>query len=181
MNYGKIIKHDMANGPGIRTTLFVSGCYNHCPGCFNPEMQDYGYGQEYTTETLEEILASMDDGLTDGLSLLGGDVMCQDNDGIYDIAILCREVHNKGKTVWMWTGFKVEEIFNMFELCNDVTVSGTIRQSLNMLLENVDIIVDGPFIQEFQDLSLKWRGSSNQRIIDVQKSLTAGKVVERYE
>lgn len=159
MNYGKIIYDDVANGPGCRTSLFVSGCRRHCKGCFNEETWDFGYGKPYTRETKWEILGSLANTYTDGLSVLGGEPL--DPDNVMYVGHLCACVKQllKDKTVWVYTGYKYEEIPE------------------KAILQYIDVLVDGPFIEEKKDLRLQFRGSSNQRIIDVQKSLKKGEVV----
>lgn len=165
MNYGNIKFYDIANGEGIRTSLFVSGCTNHCQGCFNEEAQDFNYGQPYTSETERIILEQISKPYIAGLSILGGDPLCQNNDGLTHLIKLTNAVHNLGKTVWLWTGF-VWEDFNRIETSLDKT-----------LLHNCDVVVDGPFIEAQKDLNLKYRGSSNQRVIDVQQTLVQDKII----
>lgn len=169
MNYGNIKFYDIANGEGIRTSLFVSGCTNHCPGCFNQEAQDYNYGQPYTPETEQAILEQISKPYISGLSILGGDPLCQNNAGLTYLIKLTNAVHGLGKTVWLWTGFVWEDF-------------GHIKMSLNKalikaLLYNCDVVVDGPFIEVQKDLTLAFRGSSNQRVIDVQKTLAQDKII----
>lgn len=101
MNYAKIRNYDIANGEGVRTSLFVSGCTNHCPGCFNPEERDFNCGRPFTKETIAEIHKMLANPVISGLSLLGGDPLCQDYGGIYDLIDLCFYTHSIGKTVWL--------------------------------------------------------------------------------
>lgn len=161
MNYAKIRNYDIANGEGVRTSLFVSGCTNHCPGCFNPEEQDFNYGKLFTKETAAEIRRMLANPVISGLSLLGGDPLCQDYGGIHDLIELCSYTHSIGKTVWLWTGF-------IWESC---------RGSQMALLTSCDVVVDGPFKMDLSDRMLKWRGSANQRVIDVPKTMQKGEVV----
>lgn len=163
MNYSCIRPMDISNGEGIRTSLFVSGCYNNCVGCFNKEQQDFTYGKPYTKEIEKEILEYVSKPYVAGLSILGGDPMCQNIDGLYDLIILCQKTKNMGKTVWLWTGFTWESL-----MISPVHIE---------LIKTCDIVVDGPFIEAKKDLTLAFRGSSNQRIIDVKKSLDKGEVV----
>ena len=169
MNYAKIRNYDIANGEGVRISPFVSGCTNHCPGCFNPEEQDFNCGRPFTKETIAEIHEMLANPVISGLSLLGGDPLCQDYGGIYDLIDLCFYTHSIGKTVWLWTGFT-------WEHCSAAQMA---------LLTSCDIVVDGPFKIELSDQMLKWRGSANQRVIDVQKTLRQKKIVlyegEHYE
>lgn len=173
MNYGNIKFYDIANGEGIRTSLFVSGCPIHCPGCFNQEAQDYNYGQPYTNQTHDTILEQISKPYIAGLSLLGGDPMCQDYDGLVNLISLAQEVRNMGKTVWLWTGMRYEDIFPP-EYKDGWTAIEYARQCLFMAC---DVVVDGPFIEAQKDLTLAFRGSKNQRLIDVDKTIKANKVI----
>lgn len=164
MNYAAIRNYDIANGEGVRTSLFVSGCTNHCPGCFNPEEQDFSYGEPYTEETEQKILSLVTDPIISGLSILGGDPLCQDAKGLGQLITLCRKVHELGKTVWLWTGFEWEHVFRQHERLPVTDFQQT-------LIESCDVVVDGLFVEALSNRTLKWRGSANQRVIDVQKSL----------
>ena len=166
MNYGRIIKYDVANGEGVRTSLFVSGCTNHCPGCFNQEAQDFNYGKLYTQDTENMLLESINHSYISGLSILGGDPLCQDDAGLIALNSLANKVHSLGKTVWLWTGFKWED----FNFTNNFSLQ-------SLLLSACDVVVDGPFIEAEKDLSLAFRGSRNQRIIDVRKTLGKGEII----
>ena len=166
MNYGRIIKYDVANGEGIRTSLFVSGCTNHCPSCFNQEAQDFNYGKLYTQDTENMLLDCVKQPYISGLSILGGDPLCQDDMGLITLNFLARKVHSLGKTVWLWTGFKWED----FNFTNNFSLK-------SMLLSACDVVVDGPFIEAEKDLTLAFRGSRNQRIIDVRKTLGKGEII----
>ncbi len=153
MHYSGIIKCDSGNGPGFRVTLFVSGCRNRCPGCFNPETWDFRYGKEFTYETLAELRDMLDNDNIDGLSILGGDPFEPEN--LETIKLICEFVRHwfgRSKTIWCWTGYEWENI-------KDLPV-----------MRYIDVLVDGPFIQELKDLRLSYRGSSNQRVIDIQES-----------
>lgn len=170
MNYGKIILHDVGNGPGIRATLFVSGCTNNCPGCFNPEAQDFAYGWQFTALDEEKIIKICKDPVVSGLSILGGDPFCQSQMDIYRLYMLCKYIRQDlGKTVWIWTGYTWEQLMKMADSGNN--------WSVRSLLSATDVLVDGPFVEDQKNLALMWRGSANQRIIDVQKSLKGGEVV----
>lgn len=169
MNYANIILCDTANGEGIRTSLFVSGCTNHCRGCFNKEAQDFNYGRPYTHETEQTILEQVSKPYVAGLSILGGDPLCQGDAGLTYLIQLVNATHDLGKTVWLWTGF-VWEDFDRIKM--------NFHQALiKALLYNCDIVIDGPFIESQKDLTLAFRGSSNQRIIDVPKTIQTGEVV----
>lgn len=159
MNYGAIKNLDVANGPGIRVSLFVSGCRNHCDECFQPETWDFNYGQEFTSETMEELLTLLDDPHVAGLSILGGDPMELENRN--DVCKICQYVQHiyPVKNIWLWTGYLWEDIKHL------------------PVFKYVDVVVDGPFIKEQKNLCLAYRGSENQRVIDAQKSLASGEVV----
>ena len=166
MNYSQLIACDTANGEGIRTSLFVSGCTNHCPGCFNQEAQDFSYGKPYTQDTENILLDCIKQPYISGLSILGGDPLCQDDMGLITLNFLAHKVHSLGKTVWLWTGFKWED----FNFTNNFSLQ-------SLLLSACDVVVDGPFIEAEKDLSLAFRGSRNQRIIDVRKTLGKGEII----
>ena len=151
MNYSAIKKTDIANGPGVRVSLFVSGCRNHCPGCFNPETWDFRYGQPYTAETEADILAALAHPWIAGLSLLGGDPFEPENERA--LIPLARRVRETGKTVWCWTGYLYEQLRG------------------RELLRYLDVLVDGPFIAAEKDISLPYAGSRNQRVIDLTRGL----------
>ena len=168
MNYGAIKNCDIANGEGVRVSLFVSGCRNHCPGCFQPETWDFGYGQSFTTETEAELLRLLEPCYINGLTLLGGDPFEPEN----QCALLpfLRRIKTvlPRKTVWAYTGYTWEQL-----------TSGKHRVSLPEtmeLLSMIDVLVDGPFIEAKKDIRLRFRGSSNQRVIEVQRSIAAGQV-----
>lgn len=166
MNYSQLIACDTANGEGVRTSLFVSGCTNHCPGCFNQEAQDFNYGKLYTQDTENILLDCIKQPYISGLSILGGDPLCQDDMGLITLNFLAHKVHSLGKTVWLWTGFKWED----FNFTNNFSLQ-------SLLLSACDVVVDGPFIEAEKDLSLAFRGSRNQRIINVRKTLGKGEII----
>ena len=175
MRYCNIIEEDCANGEGFRTTLFVSGCNFHCKDCFNQDAQDFNYGKEYTEKTEEYILEQVSKPHIKGLSLLGGDPLWQDAEGLKQLRQLVQKVHDLGKTVWIWSGFTWEELLRKgtlndrmadeeWEIC-----SWDIQRLL--LVCDCDVFVDGVFEYDKKDLSLAWRGSRNQRVIDINKTL----------
>ena len=166
MNYSQLIACDTANGEGIRTSLFVSGCTNHCPGCFNQEAQDFNYGKPYTQDTENMLLDCIKQPYVAGLSILGGDPLCQDDMGLITLNFLAHKVHSLGKTVWLWTGFKWED----FNFTNNFSLQ-------SLLLSACDVVIDGPFIEAEKDLTLAFRGSRNQRVIDVKKTLIKGEII----
>lgn len=172
MNYAGLVQDDLANGPGIRVSLFVSGCNRHCKNCYNQEAQAFDYGQPYTSETAKNILEHVAKTHCSGLSILGGEPLDQDANGLIALFELVQDVHKLGKTVWLWTGYTWQEVFDKIvtdpEACN-------MRPYLQqILLSEVDVVVDGPFIEDHKNLSLPFRGSSNQDIIDVKKTLANG-------
>ena len=168
MRYCNIIEEDCANGEGFRTTLFVSGCNFHCKDCFNQDAQDFNYGKEYTEETEEYILEQVSKPHIKGLSLLGGDPLWQDIDGLKKLRQLVQKVHDLGKTVWMWSGFTYENLLDGSGLSEEAN-------KRILLVRECDVFVDGLFEYDKKDLSLAWRGSRNQRVIDMNK--TKDKVV----
>ena len=163
MNYGTIKNCDIANGTGVRVSLFVSGCRNHCPGCFQPETWDFGYGQPFTAETEQEILRLLEPSYINGLTLLGGDPFEPENQRV--LLPLLRKVKATfpNKDIWAYTGYTWEQL-----------ISGVHRVSLPETVEMlglIDILVDGPFVQVKKNIRLRFRGSENQRIIDVKRFL----------
>lgn len=152
MKYAKINLFDIANGEGIRVSLFVTGCKFHCEGCFNQEAQDFSYGKDFTSESAEIILNRLKDKRFDGLTLIGGDPLWQTTKDIKTLINLCKEVHKLNKNVWIWSGFTWEDIFNSDE------EEYKVRQEL---ISNCDVFIDGLFEEDKKDLSLAWRGSSN--------------------
>lgn len=167
MHYAKIKKFDIANGVGIRTSVFVSGCSNKCKGCFNQELWDKDYGQEFTDETIKEILDSIDKPYIDGLSILGGDPLEYYNlEMVNKLIVEFRKRFGFNKSIWMWTGYLLEDIVN------DDRRWEVVRK--------LDYLVDGPFVQRKKNLKLKYRGSENQRIINIQNSQTLNTLICDY-
>lgn len=171
MNYADIKKVDVANGPGVRVSLFVSGCTHHCKECFNPETWDFSYGVPFGEAEIEKILSFLAPDHIRGLSLLGGEPFEPDNQKA--VLELVERVRKElpGKTVWCYSGYLFEEL-----------AAGKVGDHSRSLLEGLDVLVDGPFVQAKKDLGLRFRGSNNQRIIDVPASLAAGeaRMVEEY-
>lgn len=168
MKYGKINTTDIANGLGVRVSLFVSGCRHHCKDCFNPETWNFDYGEQYTSETQDYILSNLSKSYINGITLLGGDPFEPENQkDLSDLLVKVKGI--KGKDVWCYTGYKFEDI-----LSNDSIIHTPYTMSL---LKNIDVLVDGEFIRELKDITLKFRGSSNQRIIDVKESLRSENIV----
>ena len=169
MYYGEIKKCDIANGEGVRVSLFVSGCTHHCPGCFNQDTWDFCYGKEYTDETEQEILDALSPDYINGLSLLGGEPFEPQNQKV--LVQLLRKVREQypQKTVWCYSGYLFDR-----ELLSE---SRARCEYTDEMLSMIDILVDGRFVEKLKDIRLVFRGSSNQRIIDVKKSLESGKIV----
>ena len=147
MNYAKIKHWDIANGEGIRISFFVSGCKFHCKDCFNQEAWDFTYGALFTQETFDEIIKLVSDKNIDGLSLLGGDPLCQDDEGMLTLINLCKKVHRLSKNVWLWSGYTWEEIFSN----SDMTQNARLRREL---IKNCDVFVDGRFEVKQKNLNL---------------------------
>ena len=169
MHYGNIKNCDIANGIGVRVTLFVSGCTNRCPHCFQPETWDFCYGQPFTAETEAKLLKMLEPSYIDGLTLLGGEPFEPENQP--PVLELLRRVRRElpDKSIWAFSGY----LFDRDILPGNLGPGEITREYLSYL----DVLVDGPFVEEKKDLSLRFRGSSNQRLIDVQKSLQTGQVV----
>lgn len=161
MRYNKIRKMDISNGEGIRVSIFMQGCTFNCKNCFNPETHDFKGGKKFTDETIEKVLELCDDEHIAGLSILGGEPMHPDN--IEGTTLLSKRFKEKfpNKNIWVWSGFKFEEYLKDKEV-----------------LKYIDVLIDGQYVDELRDPTLQWRGSSNQRVIDVQKSLKKGSVIE---
>lgn len=154
MKYAQIRKFDIANGPGIRSTIFVSGCSHACQGCFNQEYQDFDYGKVWTGQTTNEIISYLKDPNIKGLSLLGGEPM----ESAEDLVKIIRQIKAQvPKDIWIYSGYTFEEI-----------LEDPLKKAL---LEECQVLVDGLFIEEMKDLTLKFRGSSNQRILDIERSI----------
>lgn len=169
MNYAQIKNNDIANGPGIRVSLFVSGCTHHCPGCFNEVAWDFEYGQPFTQDTINMILDMMSPDRIRGLTLLGGEPFEPQNQG--PVLELLRQIKEKypNKSIWAFSGY----LFDRDILAGRLGDWEITREYLSYL----DVLVDGPFIQSRKNLSLRFRGSENQRLIDVPASLQTGTVV----
>lgn len=169
MNYASIKKYDIANGPGIRVSLFVSGCNHHCKGCFNEETWDFSYGELFTDKEIDEILNSLKPDYIKGLTLLGGEPFEYVNQqGLLPLMRKYKELYPE-KKVWCYTGFDFEKDIKC-DMMNK-------WPETSELLSYIDIMVDGKFIESNKDLALRFKGSSNQRIIDVKKSLATNEIV----
>ncbi|MEE1305451.1 MAG: anaerobic ribonucleoside-triphosphate reductase activating protein [Agathobacter sp.] len=169
MNYGAVKYCDIANGLGCRTVLFVSGCRNACKGCFQPETWAFDYGEPFDETIQQEILKSLEPGYVQGITLLGGDPFEEENQEA--LVPFMRKVKESypGKNVWAYTGYVYDK---------DLIPGGRKHtENTDELLSMIDILVDGPFVQEKKNLMLKFRGSENQRVLDMKKTLETGEIV----
>ena len=169
MNYATIKNCDIANGPGVRVSLFVSGCTHHCKGCFNEVAWDFDYGQPFTQETIDKILEMMKPGYIKGITLLGGEPFePQNQPALVELLRQIKAVYPE-KTIWAFSGYLFDKD-NLPGMLGDPAVT---REFIGYL----DVLVDGRFVEEKKNLSLRFRGSSNQRIIHVPSSLETGEIV----
>ena len=160
MRYNKIRKMDIADGPGVRVSIFMQGCTFNCKNCFNPETHDFAGGKEFTQNTIDTVLKLCDNDNVEGLSILGGEPMHPKNiDGTKELAKAFKEKYPE-KNVWVWSGFQFDKDLKDKDV-----------------LKYVDVLVDGQYVEELHNPTLKWKGSSNQRVIDVQKSLKENKII----
>lgn len=165
INYAEIKKYDVANSPYVGSTLFVSGCTNNCEGCFNTIAKDFNYGNKWTNDTEDLFIKYLQNEQVRNANILGGEPMQQNSDTILH---LVKRI--KGETnvdIWCWTGLLFEDL--------------TKQKDKLEILKHIDVLIDGKFVLSKRDLKLKYRGSSNQRVIDVQKSLKENKVILYYE
>lgn len=172
MNYGAIKKTDVANGEGVRVSLFVSGCTHHCKNCFNPETWNFCYGKPFTQETEDEIIEALKPNYIKGLTLLGGEPMePQNQERLLPLLKRVKKEFGDSKNVWCYTGYTLE---------NDLLSPSRARcEHTDEMLKHIDTLVDGEFVEELKNLMLKFRGSSNQRVINVPETLKENKVVLR--
>lgn len=165
MKYASIKKRDVANGPGVRVSLFVSGCNHHCKGCFNKEAWDFNYGKDFTNATIDEIIDLLKPDYVSGLSLLGGEPFEFINQqALLPLLKRVKEIYPK-KTIWAYSGFLYEELRKMP------------YEETKKILNLIDVLVDGKFVEDLKDPMLYFRGSSNQRIIDIKKTKKVKKIV----
>ena len=169
MNYADIKEFDVANGTGVRVSLFVSGCTHHCKGCFNEATWDFNYGNLFTDAEIDKIIKSLEPDYIQGLSLLGGEPFEYVNQlGVLPLVKLVKETYPT-KNIWCYTGYTFEK-----DILDDMVKKWP---TTNELLSYIDILVDGEFVEEKKDLSIRFRGSTNQRIIDVKRSLSEGTTI----
>ena len=168
MHYGNIKKFDIADGIGVRVSLFVSGCTHHCKGCFQPETWNFDYGNLFTIDTENEIIDALSPDYIDGLTLLGGEPFEPENQKV--LLPFLKKVKEvlPHKTIWAYSGYTFEELSQNSRARCEFT---------DEILSMLDVLVDGEFKRELKNISLKFRGSSNQRVIDVQKTLKEGNIV----
>lgn len=165
MRYNKIRKMDISDGEGVRVSLFTQGCHFHCKGCFNPETWDFQGGREFTPDILETLLNLCKKDYISGLSILGGEPLCDENfTTVKNIAMTFKSQKQlENKDIWIWTGYEIEDIMN--------------DPKKKMILEYIDYIICGQFIEEKKNLKLQWAGSENQRFINVKETLKQGNIV----
>ena len=169
MNYADIKQYDVANGPGIRVSIFVSGCTHYCKGCFNKEAWDFNYGTPFTEETIQRVLDYMKPSYVGGLTVLGGEPMEPKNQpAVLSLVKRVKEVYPE-KSIWLFSGYDFEKdiVGRMWEELPET----------KEILSCLDVLVDGEFVEELKNLSLRFKGSSNQRTILVQESLAAGEII----
>lgn len=163
MKYAKIRKMDISNGEGVRVSLFVQGCSFHCKNCFNQETWDFNGGKEFTTAEIQKIIELANKDYIAGLSVLGGEPLHNNNvNEVFHIVATFKEKF-PNKDIWLWTGFKFEDAIK--------------DSKRKFILRNIDVLIDGQFEEDKKNLTLKWRGSSNQRVIDCKKSLAENKII----
>ena len=169
MNYATIKRNDIANGTGVRVSLFVSGCTHKCKGCFNEVAWDFNYGEHFTEQTQDMLIEYLAPDFVEGLTLLGGEPMEPANQrALLPFVKRVKQLY-PSKTVWCYTGYTLEK-----DLLEDSRVR---TECTEELLSLIDVLVDGEFVQELYDISLQFRGSSNQRLIDLKATLSSGKLV----
>lgn len=170
MYYGNLRGTDIANGEGVRVTLFVSGCTHHCKNCFNSETWNFCYGKPFTKEVEDEVIKLLEPDYIQGLTLLGGEPMePQNQEALLPLVKRVREVYGNKKNIWCYTGYVLDR-----DLLGE---SRAKCEHTRELLENLDVLVDGPFVEDLKNLTLKFRGSSNQRIINVPETLKSNDIV----
>ena len=169
MNYGEIKNYDIANGPGVRVTLFVSGCRHHCKGCFNPDTWDFAFGKPYTEETEAEILKMLGNRPIKGLTLLGGEPMEPENQKALLPLLQKAKALYPEKDIWCFTGYRLDE-----DILKNMLPKYEFTEEM---LKYIDVMVDGEFVLKKRNLMLKFKGSENQRIILVPETLEKGKIV----
>ena len=169
MHYGEIKKRDIANGIGVRVSLFVSGCTRHCKNCFNPETWDFSYGKPFTDQTETEILGALAPDFINGLTVLGGEPFEPENQRALLPFLRRVRAAYPGKDIWCYTGCTLEK---------DLAPGGlNYCEATTGMLSQIDVLVDGAFVESLKDITLRFRGSANQRLIDLPATLHTGKTV----
>lgn len=175
-NYLKIKPFSIENGEGIRTSIFFSGCDKHCKGCFNPETWDFNAGKEFTWGVYKDLIKPTINEHISGISILGGEPFHPKNIIGTSLLVSWFKQDFPNKTIWCWSGYRFEDIISTkMYIGKGVNINAPF--ALNVILFGIDVLIDGEFIEEERDLTLKWRGSKNQRVIDVQQSLKQDKVI----
>lgn len=160
MNYAQIRKYDIANGPGVRTTIFLTGCTLNCKNCFNKEYQNFHFGKVFDDKAFDEVMDCLSDANISGLSVLGGEPF----DNLAGLKEFITKVRAKSeKDIWIYSGYTFEELLE--------------KDGAMDVLKNIDVLVDGRFVEDLKDLKLKFRGSSNQRIIDMKRTLEEDRIL----
>lgn len=169
MNYATVKTHDIANGPGVRVSLYVSGCTHHCKGCFNPETWDFNYGQPFDEAVQEKIIKALEPSYIKGFSLLGGEPFePQNSAALVPFLKRIKDIYPE-KSIWCYSGYDLEKDMLTYRLGDEHVIMG--------MLSCIDVLVDGEFIESKKVIDLRFRGSTNQRIIDVQKTLETDDIV----
>ena len=168
MNYATIKPRDIANGPGVRVSLFVSGCTHHCPGCFNAEAWDFDYGKPFDTAVMDELLTLLAPDYVKGLSLLGGEPFEPQNQAALVEFLRKMRERYPNKTVWCYSGYTLEQLWGESRARCEYT---------DEMLSMIDVLVDGRFVMEKKNIRLRFRGSENQRLIDLNKTRETGEIV----
>ena len=168
MNYSGIKNCDVANGPGVRVSLFVSGCTHHCKGCFNAETWDFNFGEEFTDEHADQIIEYLKPSYIKGFSLLGGEPFEPRNQVVLaDVLDTIKKTY-PDKNIWCYTGYTYDADLISGRLCD--------KSITEKMLRNIDVLVDGKFVEELKNLKLRFKGSENQRIIDLRKTEESGEI-----
>ena len=175
MRFASIRNLDISNGEGVGVSLFVQGCDRHCFNCFNPDTWDFNGGKEWTEETKNKFIKLIDRPYINRISVLGGEPLAEQN--LDEVLSLIKEIRISfpEKTIWLYTGYSYSDIFRGQSSC--LSQEGLDNFKRREIIKQCDVLIDGEYIDERRDITLKWRGSSNQRVIDVKQSLTQNKVV----
>lgn len=176
MNYLKIEHDDVCNGIGIRCTIWFTGCSHKCTGCFNKETWDENSGIEFNIEAKKELFDELSKDYISGITFSGGDPLHKNN--IIEVNNIIQEIKKQfpNKTIWLYTGYTWEEL-SPNTLIRGIDEESTLHNVRANIIKSCNVVIDGPYIDDLRDITLKWRGSSNQRVIDVQKTLQNGEIV----